>query len=90
MKKKVIQIIALLCIATAAILSIYMGYMNLSGVCVPRIPILIFPLVGVASALYLYQEIREPKGEKGRKSNIIMFGISTIASIVFIIIWLVR
>jgi len=90
MKKKIIQIIALLCIAGAAILSIYMAYMNFSGICVPGIPILIFPLVGAASALYLYQEIREPKEEKGRKSNIIMFAISTIASIVFTIIWFVR
>jgi len=88
--KKIIPIIALILIAAAAGLSIYMVYMNLSGICMPGIPILIFPLVGAASALYLYHTIKEPKGEKGRTSNIVMFAISTVVSLVLIISWFVR
>jgi len=88
--RKIILIIALILIAAAAALSIYQVYLNFSGICSRTIPILIHPLVGAASALLLYHTIRGPKEEKGRKSLIVMFGISTIASLVLIILWLVR
>jgi len=85
--KKIIPIIAYVLIATAVILTIYLVYLNFSGICSPSIPILLFPLVGVASALLLYHTIREPKETMGRKSSIVMYGVLTIAALVVTILW---
>ena len=51
---------------------------------------LVTPLVGVATALFLYLAIREPKETTGRTSLIVMLGISVIFSIVNTIWWAIR
>ena len=86
--KKLIPICALILLGIAIILVLLNIQSLWSGD--SEILAITTPLIGVATALFLYLAIREPKKEKGRTSLIVMLSISTIASVVFTVLWAVR